>query len=130
LKEIPHPSWEAVSIIVVFAVFEAILMLVLPGKTHYGPITPKGNRPTYKLNGVPAFLITHLVLYLGGYHFKWFSPAIAYNHLGEILVTSVYVLFYSFRPFNLPLYHSILSYIVCFLLYFKGIYFPTNSDSG
>lgn len=33
-----------------YAVFEALLMMLMPGKTFYGPVTAGGNRPQYKVS--------------------------------------------------------------------------------
>ncbi len=40
------PSLTAFSMIAVFAVLEGLLLVLLPGKVHYGPVTPAGNRPS------------------------------------------------------------------------------------
>jgi 7-dehydrocholesterol reductase len=80
---------------------------------HEGPITPKGNRPRYKLNGIPAFLITHAAFYLASWQLGWFSPGIVYDHFGSILATL-----------------CVFSLIFCLFLYFKGAYFPSTTDSG
>lgn len=45
----PKPTLLACKIIGVYAVFEAALQLFLPGHTVYGPISPSGNRPVYKV---------------------------------------------------------------------------------
>ena len=45
----PTPSWAAWAHVAIFGVVEAGLQLLLPGKTHKGPITPKGNVPVYKV---------------------------------------------------------------------------------
>jgi hypothetical protein len=45
----PKPTLLAFQIIAVYAVFEATLQLLLPGQTVYGPISPTGNRPVYKV---------------------------------------------------------------------------------
>lgn len=47
------------------------------------------------------------------HRFKLGSISIVYDLFGEILQTL-----------------SVLSYINCFLLYFKGLYFPSSADSG
>ena len=60
----PWPSTSAAGIVLIFAVFEALLLQWLPGKSYEGPITPTGNRPRYKLNGIAAWFITH-ALFLG-----------------------------------------------------------------
>ena len=42
---------------------QGILLAVLPGRTHLGPVTPTGRQPRYKLNGVAAWVVTHAVLF-------------------------------------------------------------------
>jgi 7-dehydrocholesterol reductase len=42
-------SLTAWKIIGAYAAFEAALQLLLPGKQVYGPISPMGNRPVYKV---------------------------------------------------------------------------------
>ena len=51
----PTPSREAWAVLAAFGGAEAFLQLYLPGKTFYGPISPKGNIPVYKVgsNGAP-----------------------------------------------------------------------------
>ena len=51
-------SKVAWTIIAIFAVFQLLLMRFVPGKRFEGPITPKGNIPIYKANGVACFLLT------------------------------------------------------------------------
>src|ERR1700761_2764146 len=41
----PRPTWAAARMIFIFAVMEAMLLVLLPGKFHHGPVTPAGNRP-------------------------------------------------------------------------------------
>src|SRR4051794_7136435 len=50
----PLPSLAAVEIIAVWLLLQVVLLVGLPGKEHYGPVTPAGNRPRYKLNGIAA----------------------------------------------------------------------------
>ena len=45
----PTPTPTACKIISFYAAFEAALQLLLPGKTVYGPISPTGHRPVYKV---------------------------------------------------------------------------------
>lgn len=47
----PPPSATAFKLIGSYAAFEAALQLLLPGKTVYGPISPTGNHPVYKVFG-------------------------------------------------------------------------------
>lgn len=106
-------SKTAWTILGLFAIFQLILMKVIPGKPFVGPVTPKGNTPVYKANGVPCFFITLLSFMLASYKFNLFSPTILYDNLGPILG--------ALNTFSL---------IFCLFLYFKGIYNPSSSDHG
>lgn len=35
---LPSPTWLAVKMIVIFALFETLLLLVVPGKRGFGPV--------------------------------------------------------------------------------------------
>ena len=59
----PRPTATACKIIVVYAVFEAALQLLLPAKTVYGPISPTGHRPVYKVNTSHTFHLSNPLLY-------------------------------------------------------------------
>ncbi|KAG5239433.1 7-dehydrocholesterol reductase [Salix suchowensis] len=65
----------------------AALQLLLPGKRVEGPISPRGNRPVYKANGMAAYTVT-LVTYLS----LWccfcqfiISMALGYHHKNAFL---------------------------------------------
>ncbi len=109
----PKPSLAAVAIIVVFAAFELGLLKLLPGKTYDGPVTPTGNRPRYKLNGIAAWVVTHAAFFGASYGLGWFSPAIVFDHFGELLITL-----------------SASCFLFCWFLYFKGIHAPSTTDAG
>ncbi len=113
LANLPAPTLTAVTIIALFSAFQLVLMLVLPGKTFLGPVTPAGNRPEYKLNGVAAFILTHIVFYVTSVQLKLFPASIVYDHLGELLITL-----------------NLFALAFCLFLYFKGMHFPSSTDSG
>ncbi len=104
---------DAWKILGTFAGVELLLMKLLPGRKYEGPVTPKGNVPVYKANGVTAFLGTLLLFYVGSTTFKLFSPTIIYDNFDGLLGAL-----------------NIFSLLFCFLLYFKGRYRPSTSDSG
>ncbi|RYR11399.1 hypothetical protein Ahy_B04g068933 isoform C [Arachis hypogaea] len=93
----PKPSATACKIIAVYAAFEAALQLLLPGKSVQGPISPAGNRPLYKANGVAAYLVT-LLTYLALWWFGIFNPTIVYDHLGEIYSALIFGSFGHLAP--------------------------------
>lgn len=103
-------AWKIIGI---FAAFELALMRLVPGKTFLGPVTPCGNVPVYKDNGVACYLITYVTFALLSFKLKLFSPTIIYDHLGGLLGAL-----------------CIFSFFFCIFLYLKGIYFPSSSDHG
>ncbi|PRP75157.1 sterol delta-7-reductase [Planoprotostelium fungivorum] len=109
----PSPTFEAAKIIGWFAALNVALLLLVPSKRLLGPITPEGNQPVYRLNGVSCFLLNHVILYIGGAVFKLYNLGIVYDHLGSILVTLSY-----------------FALLGCFLLYVKGRLAPTNKDAS
>lgn len=101
------------TLILGFMVFELVLMRILPGKTAYGPVTPKGNTPVYKANGPLAFAVTMATFCLATFGFHWFPASILYDNLGSI-----------FGALNL------FSLVFCLFLYIKGRFYPSSTDSG
>ena len=106
-------SATAWKIIGIFAAFQLLLMKIVPGKPFLGPVTPQGNVPVYKANGLACFLFTIGSYLIAAYGLKWFSPTIIYDHLGPILGAL-----------------NIFSLVFCLFLYFKGMYRPSSSDCG
>lgn len=106
-------SQEAWTMIAVFAAIQLFLMRVVPGSTFHGPVTPQGNIPVYKANGVPCFFITLGLFYLATYQFHLFSATIIYDNFGGMIGAL-----------------NFFSMFFCLFLYFKGRYYPSSTDSG
>ncbi|WP_146155180.1 7-dehydrocholesterol reductase [Enhygromyxa salina] len=113
LGHIPEPSWTALAMLLGWLGFQLLLLRGLPGKRHLGPVTPRGNRPTYRLNGIAAFVITHVAWFAATGPLGLFSGAAVYHHFGALLVTS-----------------SLLALVLCAWLYVKGLRAPSTSDAG
>lgn len=96
-----------------FIVFELALMRLLPGKIANGPVTPKGNIPVYKANGVLAFLTTMATFCLLSFGMNWFSATILYDNLGSILGAL-----------------NLFSLLFCVFLYLKGRFWPSSTDAS
>src|SRR5262249_44747657 len=107
----PLPSWTAAKILGAWAALQLLLLELLPGRTLLGPVTPMGNRPRYRENGVLAFVATHVVLGVAAYPLHLFPPTIVYDHFGSILVTL-----------------SACALAFCGFPYVKGRTFPSTSD--
>eukprot|EP00029_Vermamoeba_vermiformis_P004103 TRINITY_DN14635_c0_g1_i1.p1 TRINITY_DN14635_c0_g1~~TRINITY_DN14635_c0_g1_i1.p1 ORF type:complete len:449 (-),score=61.11 TRINITY_DN14635_c0_g1_i1:83-1429(-) len=112
LPLIPRPSIKAFGIIALFILFELLLLVILPGKQFFGPVTATGARPTYTLNAISAFIVTHLAFLAGGY-FNLYSYGILYDNLTSI-ISSV----------------TIFGLFFCWFLYFKGHFYPCDNDHG
>lgn len=96
-----------------FAVFQLILMRILPGKTTEGPVTPAGNIPIYKANGLLSFFVTIASFFIAAYGLKLFNPAEVYDHYLEVIGAL-----------------NVVSLLFCLFLYGKGRWLPSSSDSG
>jgi 7-dehydrocholesterol reductase len=82
----PLPSVKAAAMLGAWITLQALLLLALPGRRQLGPVTPAGDRVAYKLNGVPALLVT-VAAFCVASSMKWFSPTVVYDRFGEILMT-------------------------------------------
>jgi 7-dehydrocholesterol reductase len=107
----PWPSLSAAAILLVFAALELLLLQWLPGKVYEGPITPTGSRPRYKLNGIPAWFVTHALFFGCSSGLHLFNAGIVWDHFGELLSTLV-----------------LFAFVFCLFLYFKGRYRPNSED--
>lgn len=112
LAKLPLPSVSAAAMLLGWLGFQLLLLRALPGKRHLGPVTPRGNRPEYRSNGVAAFVVTH-VAWFAATGLGLFPAAIIYDHFGELLITS-----------------SLLALLSCAFLYVKGLRFPSTTDAG
>lgn len=106
-------SRKACEFILPFAAFQLLLMRVVPGKITQGPVTPAGNIPVYKANGLLSFFITLVAFSVGGYILKIFDPAEVYDHYQEIIGTL-----------------NLFSVLFCLALSLKGRFIPSSTDSG
>jgi len=111
---IPSPSWLAVKLIVVYTIFETLLLRFVPGKDFLGPVSPMGDQPKYKLNGLPCFFITIAAFAAGSTEFGagFYSMGIVHENLGEIILTAV-----------------LSVKLIVLFLYFKGVYAPSGRDN-
>lgn len=114
LNEIwPNPfdplAWK---MILGFFSFELILQRWLPGKEFCATITPKGNVPIYKANGMQAFLVTIFTGLLLT-HYNIIQPSLVFDKFGNIIASL-----------------NIFSWTLCFLLLLKGHMGPSTTDSG
>jgi len=107
------PNETAIKIVAIFALFQLALLVLVPGRWWKATVTPMGLQPTYKLNGPLCYLFSLSIWYVTGVHLKLFNPSIVYDNYLEMLT-----------------FLCFFSYFMCFVFYFKGLYFPSSKDSG
>ena len=103
---------ETWRMILSFMAFELALMKLVPGKRFEGSLTPKGNIPVYKANGMACYLITLSTLLALAY-FDLFDPARVYDKFGNILSSM-----------------NVFAWCFCTMLLIKGYVAPSSTDSG
>jgi len=94
-----------------FVALQIMLDIAVPGKKYNGPVTPKGNVPHYKNNGLAVYLITMTLFAVFGLYLRVFDPAVVYDQFGYLLGAA-----------------NLLGVVFAFFLYIKGSYFPSSSD--
>lgn len=95
-----------------FVTFNLACMKLMPGKRFEGTLTPKGNQPVYKANGMASYVANLLTLLLLA-HFELFRPADIYDNFGKILSAM-----------------NLFAWAFCTMLLIKGRVAPSSTDSG
>src|SRR5262245_10968323 len=107
---LPRPTPTACKMVLVFVALQALLLVLLPGRIHAGPVTPAGERMTYTINGLRAWGVTN-GLFLACWPWRWFSHTLVHDHFPEILAVC-----------------CLGSFFLCALLFVKGVWFPSGKD--
>ncbi|KAL4235927.1 7-dehydrocholesterol reductase [Mactra antiquata] len=115
--------WSGINIVNRFTVgvvfgymgYAILFMRILPGKTIKGPITPKGNTPIYKDNGFLHYCVMMASFGVLTFVLKMYNmtPTVVYDRFGELIA-----------------FMNFFALIFVLMLYFKGKYFPSSTDSG
>jgi hypothetical protein len=84
-KWVLRPSWRAVQILAIWLP-QFVLAVFLPGKTGYGQATPAGHVLKYNVNGLRAWVFTHIVLYIACYQLRLFSAGILFDEWPALFV--------------------------------------------
>jgi len=122
LKDFPSILWKvhpsipdmigAMKVVFCFWAVQLIMMPLVPGKIHVGPVAPSGHRPKYKANGVATYLLT-CVLFFAGAQLGLYKAGIFYDIAAPMYAALSY-----------------FSAVFCLWLYWKGLKAPSTKDSG
>ncbi|XP_061435147.1 7-dehydrocholesterol reductase isoform X1 [Lethenteron reissneri] len=92
----PSITSTAGAVYLLWVAFQAFLYRCLPDVCHKlvpgyaggvqeGARTPAGAVVLYQVNGLQAWLLTHLLWAANATYFHWFSPTIVFDHWGSLL---------------------------------------------
>lgn len=112
IENFPKPSVEGAMIFFGWALFQGLLLELVPGKKIFGPITPAGERPEYVDNGIACWIITHGLWLLLGPLTGLVPFGRVYDLWGSIIATG--------NVFAVPF---------CIFLYWKGRNYPSSRDA-
>eukprot|EP01123_Difflugia_compressa_P015595 TRINITY_DN885_c1_g1_i1.p1 TRINITY_DN885_c1_g1~~TRINITY_DN885_c1_g1_i1.p1 ORF type:complete len:462 (+),score=43.77 TRINITY_DN885_c1_g1_i1:57-1442(+) len=111
VKMVPLPNYTALTIFIVWYFLHTLLYVFLPGKA-YGQNTPAGNRLEYNVNGLKAWVITHIFFGLcvvAGV----ISPTIVYDNWGPLLFIA-----------------NVWGFVLSTFCYLKAKWFPTYPEDS
>ncbi|KAK3806795.1 MAG: 7-dehydrosterol-delta 7-reductase [Benniella sp.] len=110
LRELPAFSLYAVRLHLTWLFFQAALYAFLPAQIGYGQRTPAGHLLPYKVNGLLAWTISHIIYAAGGLYFGWWELSIIHDNWAGLLVSA-----------------NLYGYFLTFFCYFKAHYFPSHA---
>ncbi|XP_071797129.1 7-dehydrocholesterol reductase-like [Asterias amurensis] len=95
-QHVPSVTAKAAALYAIWFTFQVILWY-LPDVCHYiipgyrggvclGAVTPAGNRLSYGVNGLQAWIISNALFLANAFHFRWFSPTIIVDNYGPLLI--------------------------------------------
>ncbi|UJR86290.1 hypothetical protein [Sandaracinus amylolyticus] len=111
VRLVPRPTAAAAGILALWIVAQGALLALLPGREHLGPVTPTGRQPRYRINGFPAWLVTHVVL-VATWALDLWSASTVVRELGAMIVTL-----------------NVAALLFCAFLYWKGRHYPSSTDA-
>lgn len=117
---LPPFEWSVWGLYAIWFAFQLLLALSVPDILHkflpgyrggkqLGAITPAGHRHTYQINGLQAWLITHIVFFFG-YLLGWWPLTIIADHWGPLLWVT-----------------NFTGFAVAIFVYIKARTFPTST---
>lgn len=117
----PPVTRTAAQLYTAWVTFQVLLYMLLPdfchkflpgyvGGVQEGAVTPAGVVNKYQINGLQAWLITHLLWFANSHVLSWFSPTIIFDNWIPLLWCA-----------------NILGYAVSTFAMIKGYCFPTDA---
>jgi 7-dehydrocholesterol reductase len=84
----PKPSVFGFQLYYGWLVFQALLYTFLPASIGYGQMTPAGHTLPYVVNGLRAWIITHVLFLIGSFGLGLFKASIIADHFGSLMIAA------------------------------------------
>lgn len=121
LEKLPPFSIEVAALVLCWLLMQVVLAL-LPDLFHkiipsyqggrvQGAVTPAGHRLWYRINGLQAWAISHLLFFAGAFRLEVLSSTFIFDHWGEILWVA-----------------NGLGISLAIFVYVKALYFPSHPE--
>jgi 7-dehydrocholesterol reductase len=96
-----------------------VFLAIIPDKLHeylstyrggpqLGAMTPSGKRLWYNVNGLQAWVISHIIFFISAFWFEFFPPTIIFDNWGQLFVIA-----------------NIVGYSLAIYVYIKAYFFPS-----
>ena len=111
----PLPSPYLLKLAACFALFQLLLLVVLPGKVFHGAVAPSGFVPRFRRNGGLALLLTTIMFIWGSQIVQppLFNAEVVYDDLLPIMTLL-----------------NVGSLVIAIALFVKGVLAPSTPDHG
>lgn len=115
---VPLPSFQAIALFglwlllqVVLAIIPDYLHRIIPsyqGGERFGSVTPAGFSHKYNINGLQAWVVSHVLFIVCAFGLGWFSPTIIFDNWGSLLSVV-----------------NVFGFLLAIFVYVKAYFFPT-----
>ncbi|KAJ1658804.1 hypothetical protein IWQ61_002006 [Dispira simplex] len=109
--QLPQFSWPALCLHLGWVLFQGLLYAYLPGPEGKGQQTPAGHVLPYRVNGLRAWILIHLLFVIGSLGLGLFPASIIYDHWGGLLVAA-----------------NLYGYALTLFVYIKAHLFPSHPE--
>ncbi len=108
---LPKPTMNGFLLYGGWVFFQGLLYAFLPGEISKGQTTPAGFLLSYKINGLRAWLFSHLLFIYGSMKYNLFSPTIIYDNWASLLIAT-----------------NVYGYLLACFVYAKAYLFPSHPE--
>lgn len=120
-EKLPHFSMQALAIFALWLGLQLVLAIIpdfvhrivriYRGGPQLGAMTPAGNRLWYEINGLQAWIVSHVLFIVGAFWLGWMSPTILFDNWGSLLIIA-----------------NVMGFSLGIFCYLKAYLFPSHPE--